>query len=237
MFNKTGLSTDVPTLAKVSALVLLLASALPAIAFAQVVQTDDTASAVASGRQLSQELGTKQISCSQLTDSDYEHLGEYYMAAMMGSSHERMNEILKSRFGASGEEQMHITMGKRFSGCDTNAAYPAGFQGFAPMMGGYGGSMMGYDRSGYYDPAYGASMMNGYGYGGSMMGYGGFGFPFQILWWILVALAVVTVVRWFSGGPAQWGRGASALDVLNDRYAKGEINKEEFESKKKDLTL
>ena len=77
--------------------------------------------------------------------------------------------------------------------------------------------------------------MNGYGYGGSMMGYGGLGL-FNMLWWGLIALVIVAVARWFSGGSGQWGRGTSALDVLNDRYAKGEIDREEFESKKKDIT-
>ena len=228
--------TNILVLARNTLLILLIASVAPIFAFAQTTATDDTATAEAAGQQLSQQLGSKQTSCDQLTDSDYENLGEYFMGAMMGSSHERMNEILESRFGVSGEEQMHITMGKRFSGCDTQAAYPAGFQDFAPMMGGYGGSMMGYDRSDYYGPAYGTSMMNGYGYGGSMMGYGGFGFPFQILWWVLIALVIVAVARWFSGGSGQWGRGTSALDVLNDRYAKGEIDKEEFDYKKKDIT-
>ena len=230
------MKTNILVSARSTLLILMFAILLPVFAFAQTTSTDDTAAAVAAGQQLSQQLGSKQTSCDQLTDSDYENLGEYFMGAMMGSSHERMNEILKSRFGVSGEEQMHITMGKRFSGCDTNAAYPAGFQGFAPMMGGngYGGSMMGYG-SNYYDSNYGTSMMNGYGYGGSMMGYGGLGL-FNILWWVLIALIIVAVARWFSGGSGQWGRGTSALDILNDRYAKGEIDKEEFDYKKKDIT-
>jgi putative membrane protein len=198
-------------------LVLLFAAVLPALAFAQTTPTaDDTAVAVAAGQQLSQKLGAKQISCSQLTDADYEHLGEYFMSQMMGSSHEGMNASLESRFGAVGEEQMHITMGKRLSGCDTQAAYPAGFQGFMPMMGGGSNS------------SYGSSMMGGYGWGGSMMGYGGFGLLSHLFWWILGIAIVVFVIRWFSGG-------TSAFDTLKERYAKGEIDKEEFEAKKKDI--
>lgn len=230
------MKTNMSVLVRNVAITLLFASVLPAVALAQTTSTtDDTASAVAAGQQVWQQLQAKQVSCSQLKDADYEHLGEYFMGQMMGSSHESMNAILQSRLGATGEEQMHTVMGKRLSGCDPQAAYPAGFQGFMPMMGGngYGGSMMGYDGSNYYSSNYGNSMMNGYGYNGSMMGYGGYGFPFEILWWILIIVAIVTAVRWFSGGSSRWGK--SALDILKERYAKGEIDKEEFEAKKKDL--
>jgi putative membrane protein len=40
------------------------------------------------------------------------------------------------------------------------------------------------------------------------------------------------VGRDFGRGPGEAG---SALDILNERYARGEIGKEEFEQKKRDL--
>ncbi len=212
-------------------LILVLASVMPVFAFAQTAATDDIASSVTAGQQTWQQLQDKRVSCGSLSDTNFENLGEYFMDRMMGSSHEAMNEYIVSRFGESGEEQMHITMGKRLSGCDTQAVYPTGFRGFMPMMGGYGGSMMGYE-SDYYGSDYARSMM-GYGYG-SMMGYGGLGFLFDILWWVLVVVAVVALVRWLSGRPGVWGS-TGALDTLKERYAKGEIDREEFESKKKDI--
>jgi putative membrane protein len=214
-------------------LVLIIMGSVPFVAAAQTsTTTDDTASAVAAGQQISQQLQSKQISCSSLSDTNYENLGEYFMNQMMGSSHEQMNEYVVSRFGQSGEEQMHVAMGKRLSGCDTNAAYPSWMQGFMPMMsGGYG--MMGGYGSNYYGSNYQNNMMGYYGYG-SMMGWGGLGLLFNILWWVLIVAVIIGLVRLFSGKSGRWGRG-SALDILKERYAKGEIDKAEFEAKKKDL--
>lgn len=79
-------------------------------------------------------------------------------------------------------------------------------------------------------------MMGGYGtygYGG-----GGFGWLFMILWLALIVGGVAMLVRWLSGrstGGDGSSPGRSALDVLKERYARGEINKEEFEQKKHDL--
>jgi putative membrane protein len=52
---------------------------------------------------------------------------------------------------------------------------------------------------------------------------------------VLIILGVVYLVKLIVGGEKRT-TGETALDILEKRYAKGEINKEEFEEKKKDLT-
>lgn len=62
----------------------------------------------------------------------------------------------------------------------------------------------------------------------------------SVLFWVLIILLIVRLVH----GPRRWreyrdprdlGPRNSALDILKERYAKGEINKQEFEEKKADL--
>jgi putative membrane protein len=58
----------------------------------------------------------------------------------------------------------------------------------------------------------------------------------SFLWWLLLILGIVVLVRLLRGG----ARGAgpppeTALDILKKRYARGEIGKTEFEEKKRDL--
>ncbi len=80
-------------------------------------------------------------------------------------------------------------------------------------------------------------MMNYYGYG-----YGGwsiFGFLWMILWWAVIIIGIIALVRWLGHGRHHgWhDHGHSALDILKERYAKGEIDKKEFEERKKDLEV
>ncbi len=75
------------------------------------------------------------------------------------------------------------------------------------------------------------------GFGGWGMGYG---WIFMLLFWGLVILGIVGLVKWLSTSksdthhpPRQPPK--TALEILEERYARGEINREEFEQKKHDL--
>ena len=65
----------------------------------------------------------------------------------------------------------------------------------------------------------------------------GLGWIFMLFWWLLVIAGIVFLVRWFinlAKGDTTCGR--SALDILKERYARGEIGKQEFEEKKREIT-
>jgi putative membrane protein len=77
-----------------------------------------------------------------------------------------------------------------------------------------------------------------WGWGGHPMMWGAWGFGMMImmiLFWGLVIVAVVLGIRWLAAQGKE-SRSDSALEILRQRYARGEINKEEFEAKKKDLS-
>jgi len=99
-------------------------------------------------------------------------------------------------------------------------------------------------------------MMRYYGY--NMGDFGFLGVLLMVVFWTLVIWAVVALVRYLAGGEhyrSVHGRMGCcghdkmpdheskmpglpdnhAMEILKERYAKGDISKEEFETKKKDL--
>ena len=63
----------------------------------------------------------------------------------------------------------------------------------------------------------------------------GFGGPFMLVFWLLVVIAIVVFVKWLGvRASAPGSRDKSPLDVLQDRYARGEIDREEYEEKRRD---
>jgi putative membrane protein len=87
--------------------------------------------------------------------------------------------------------------------------------------------------------------MWGWGPYGGMMGWGGgpwaMGWPMMffggIFWIAILALVIAAVVHFFRMSPhaREWERRSSGLDILEERYARGEINREEFLQKKRDM--
>jgi len=191
------------------------------------------------GKELWNKLQAKEVACADLNDEQYGVLGEYFMGTMAGDSHAAMNAMMIQAHGEDGEEQIHIVMGKRLSGCDTSATFPSISGGWMPMMnmmwGGWPASPDEWASRGGSSP-FGSNnstnnMMN-FGFGP----FGGFGWIFMILWWVLIIAGIVALIKWLSGQSRGTNNHAkSALEILQERYAKGEINKQEFEEKKKDL--
>ena len=76
--------------------------------------------------------------------------------------------------------------------------------------------------------------MNGMTWGSSM-GYGYMGLG--LIFWILIIVGVVLLIKWLvdQGKTTGSEQQMSAMEVLNTRYAKGEITADEFEDMKKHL--
>ena len=83
-----------------------------------------------------------------------------------------------------------------------------------------------------------------YGYGPPMMwGWGWYGMMFGPLFMILVLAAVIVVavlaVRWLggpwqaAGPPSHPPPGRTGLDILSERFARGEIDQAEYEAKRR----
>src|SRR3989338_993351 len=96
------------------------------------------------------------VQCSELTEDQLEHMGDYYMEQMhSGEAHELMDKMMGGE-GSETLKQVHIQMAKRIYCDDTSGM--ANYGMMEMMMGGgmmnmAGGNMMGY------------GMMGNFGYG------------------------------------------------------------------------
>ena len=74
-------------------------------------------------------------------------------------------------------------------------------------------------------------MMNDFG------GWGfGFGPVYMLLFWGVIIIGIVALVRWqAAGSPSSQAREKTAGDIVRERYARGEIDRQEYEQKMQDL--
>ncbi len=124
------------------------------------------------------------LSCMELTDEDFEKIGDGVMEDMhRGEAHRRMDQMMGGE-GSSSLQAAHIRMGREYMGCAQNSAVVDGNtqeqEGGGSMMGNFG--MMG------------SQMVGGSVYTG----------VFGLLWtvtWILIVILLVVMIRYF------WNKG------------------------------
>ncbi len=152
-----------------------------------------------------------EIDCNQVTDEQLDELGDAVMSVMVGDG--KQHELMDNMMGGEGSDSlsaMHINMGRRNLGCVDGAS----------GMGMMGGGMR----------QTSAMMGNMFGLGDAMV-FGGAG---MLTFWVLFIFVVGLFVFWLNRKQGAVGS-VTALDILKNRYAKGEIEKKEFERKKKEL--
>ena len=154
------------------------------------------------------------ISCNELSDEQLELMGDYFMEQMHPGE---LHEIMDERLGGEGSVQLknvHINMAKMFY-CGERNIIPMSMMNM--MMNRGGGNMMGYNYN------------NGYGMMSGLYGFSWFGWLLMILFWIGIILLIIWIVQQFTKNKE------SASDILEKRFAKGEISRKEYNEMKKGL--
>lgn len=207
---------------------------MPAFSAMMTQDSTDVTKEISQGKELWNKLQSKETACQNLSDDNFEVMGEYLMDQMMGNSHQAMNIMMEKMMGNEGKEQMHLIMAKRMTGCDPNVELSSQQMGFmstmmpmAQMMGGMMGSASGINTAGWWN---GMGTMMGTGLASFMW----LGILFSILFWVLIIAAIVALIKWIFGlGKSKENN--TVLNILKERYAKGEISKEELEQKLKEI--
>ena len=148
------------------------------------------------------------ISCDKLTDEQLESIGDYYMEQMHpGEAHKMMDQMMGGE-GSESLRQVHINMAKRLY-CNEDIG--------GMMGGGMMNIMMGNNMMGNY-PAY--------------YGYNNF---WNVLWMVFLIGAIALIVWLIYKFTKKGKESETPINILQKRYAKGEINKKQFDEMKKEL--
>lgn len=175
----------------------------------------------------------EQIDCEKIAEDEWEKIGDAVMGEMIGDNEQ--HEMMDAMMGGEGSESlraMHVRMGQQYLGCGDGM----GMSGMAPFrsgsMEGRGGMMnMTPLRSSGFAGQVSGMMGNMFGLNSAMgLGTGG-----MLAFWVLVIIVIGLFIAWFNRKQNTVSSSKTALDILKERYARGEIDKKEFETKKRDL--
>ena len=155
--------------------------------------------------------------CKGLSNSQLEIMGEYYMEQMHPEeSHELMHQMMGLKEGSEAEEQFHINMANSIY-CGEENAFGSGMMG-GGMMNMMMGGNMGYGMVGNKPFGY------GYGY-----------WSFWNIVWSLLWIGLIVLVIWLIYKFIIKKETETPINILQKRYAKGEINKKQFEEMRKEM--
>lgn len=152
----------------------------------------------------------KSIDVSKVSQTKLEELGDSVMEKIIGNT--AMHDQMDINLGGDGSA--NLTSVHTRIGYDYLKGYPINMMTFM------GGNMMGYNNFNGY-----GNMMGNFGWGGLIIGF---------LLFILVIAVVIYAISSFNR-PHNVASIDSAMEIAKQRYAKGEITKEEFESIKERL--
>lgn len=207
-----------------------LAAVLVVVAALLTAPLAIAATAEQRGARLLEQVQSGQVGCASLSSADSESIGEYVMGRMLGSTatHRAMDRQMTAAMGAAGERQAHNYMGRRFSGCATGPAPSS----FGAMMGMMGAGMTGSAAGGSQPTMRSGSGMMGFGGAspaGDNDGWSGADTVIVALLALLLALAATGLILWH---PWRRGDDGSPLDTLKERFARGEIDREEYDRRR-----
>ncbi len=187
------------------------------------------------------QLADSNVSCGNLSEGQLEAIGDYYMEQLHpGAQHAAMERMMGGE-GSESLRQAHIQMAEvLYCGkADTQVTY-AGMMGLAPMMGRLTGTGIA-NYSGLSSAFRGMMGQGTFTQQGGMMGSWYGGMMNQYSTWSIVGnvflalLLVGLVVVIYSLIRCTTGKSRSPLEILEKRYAIGEISKKEFLEMRKEL--
>jgi putative membrane protein len=163
----------------------------------------------------------EEIDPKKVSDKDFEELGEAVMSIMHPDPEEhRLMDDMMGGEGSRRLSQMHRMMGYQYLSGKSGEKYGYGGKGCGMM----GKGMMGYGMMG--------GMM-----GGNWMHYSLGRISLWVLALVILGLLIYVIVRLGrrTTGVARTEAGETPLEIAKKRYARGEINREEFDKIRKDL--
>lgn len=148
----------------------------------QTVKNDDINKILTEIYQSQNIASADQLNCAKISEDQFEKLGDGYMELIHpGQAHIYMDQMMGGE-GSATLKQAHINMGRAYTGCWSS--YNA-----APL--GLPSALNNYSSSGpFFGGMMGPWMMGGFG-----GGYNWFGWLIMILFWAVLILGLVAIVK------------------------------------------